>query len=79
MGFGAPHNYYHSSFGLIKRITFKLVKCVVKDIDKTKGQLIDELNEMCGKVAELSASETRLRETEGTLKQSKEQLQIVGS
>lgn len=55
------------------------MKCVVKDIDKTKGQLIDELNEMCGKVAELSASETRLRETEETLKQSKEQLQIVGS
>ena len=55
------------------------MKCVVKDIDKTKGQLIDELNEMRGKVAELSASETRLRETEETLKQSKEQLQIVGS
>ena len=55
------------------------MKCVVKDIDKIKEQLIDDLNEMRGRVAELSAPETRLRETEETLKQSKEQPQIVGS
>ncbi len=44
----------------------------MQDQDKTKGQLIDELNEMRRKISELEAAEARALGTEKTLRESEE-------
>lgn len=49
----------------------------MKDQDKTKGQLIDELVELRQRITELETSESRLKRAEEALRQSEEELRAI--